>query len=82
MAANQGVTKAVASFYQDDSATVFLDLSYDVRPDIIESLRPEFTANLLPLEVTWQVFHATFEVYDVRFQRGVGFHVCHLPESF
>ena len=25
----------------------------------------------------------TFEVFDVRFQRGeVGFHVCHLPESF
>ena len=30
-----------------------------------------------------QVFRVTFEVYDVRFQSGeVGFHVCHLPESF
>ena len=50
---------------------------------LIESFRFEFTANLQPLEVTWQVFRVTFEVYDVRFKRGeVGFHVCHLPESF
>ena len=49
----------------------------------IESFISEFTANLQPLEVTWQGFRVTFEVYDVRFQRGeVGFHVCHLPESF
>ena len=35
------------------------------------------------LKVTWQVFCVTSEVYDVRLQRGeVGFHVCHLPESF
>ena len=50
---------------------------------LLESFRFEFTANLQPLEVTWQVFRVTFEVYDVRFQRGeVGFHVCHLRESF
>ena len=28
MSANEGVTKAIASFYQGDSDTVFLDLSY------------------------------------------------------
>ena len=47
------------------------------------SFRSEFTANLYLLEVTRQVFCVTFEVYDVRFQRGeLDFHVCHLPESF
>ena len=35
MADNEGVTKAIASFYQDDSDTVFLDLSYDLDPNII-----------------------------------------------
>ena len=35
MAANEGVTKAIASFYYDDSDTVFLDLFYDLRPNII-----------------------------------------------
>ena len=49
-----------------------------VAPTILDSCRSEFTA-----KVTWQVFRITFEVYDVRFQRGeVGFHVGHLPESF
>ena len=35
MAANEGVTEAVASFYRGDSDTVFLDFSYDLRPNII-----------------------------------------------
>ena len=35
MAANEGVTEAVASFYQGDSDTVFLDFSYDLCPNII-----------------------------------------------
>ena len=40
MAANEGVTKAVASFYWGDSDTVFLDLSYDLRPNIIPANLP------------------------------------------
>ena len=35
MGANEGVTEAVASFYRGDSDTVFLDFSYDLRPNII-----------------------------------------------
>ena len=35
IAANEGLTKTVASFYRDDSDTVFLGLSYDPRPNII-----------------------------------------------
>ena len=35
MAANEGVTEAVASFYRGDSDTVFLDFSYDLHPNII-----------------------------------------------
>ena len=35
MAANEGVTEAVASFYRGDSDMVFLDFSYDLRPNII-----------------------------------------------
>ena len=31
----EGVTEAVASFYWGDSDTVFLDFSYDLRPNII-----------------------------------------------
>ena len=36
MAANEGVIKAVVSFYQDDSDAVFLGLSYDLRPYILK----------------------------------------------
>ena len=32
---NESVTKAIASFYRDDSDTVYLGLSYDLRSDII-----------------------------------------------
>ena len=35
MAANEGITEAIASFYWGDSDMVFLDLSYDLRPNII-----------------------------------------------
>ena len=33
MAANEGVTEAVASFYRGDSDMVFLDFSYDLCPN-------------------------------------------------
>ena len=36
MAAIEGVIKAIVSFYQDDSDTVFLGLSYDLCPNILE----------------------------------------------
>ena len=36
MAANEGVIKAIASFYRDDSDTIFLGLSYDLRPNILK----------------------------------------------
>ena len=35
MAANEGITEAIASFYWSDSDTVFLDPSYDLCPNII-----------------------------------------------
>ena len=34
MAANKGITEAIASFYWSGSDTVFLDLSYDLCPNI------------------------------------------------
>ena len=33
-AANEGVIKAIVNFYRDDSDTVFLCLSRDLRPNI------------------------------------------------
>ena len=52
-------------------------------PGIRKLVITEFTANLSLLDVTWQVFRVTFGVYYMCFQREeVGFHVCHLPESF
>ena len=35
MAANKGITEAIASFYWSGSDTVFLDLCYDLCPNII-----------------------------------------------
>ena len=35
MAANEGVVKAIVSFNRDDSDTVYLGLSYDLRPNIL-----------------------------------------------
>ena len=35
MAANEGITEAIASFCRGDSDTVFLDLSYNLRSNII-----------------------------------------------
>ena len=35
MAANEGVTEAIASFYRGDSDTVFLDFSCDLHSNII-----------------------------------------------
>ena len=36
LAANEGVIKAVVNFYRDDSDTVFLCLSHELRPNILE----------------------------------------------
>ena len=36
LAANEGVIKAVLNFYRDDSDTVFLCLSHDLRPNILK----------------------------------------------
>ena len=36
LASNEGVTKAIVNFSRDDSDTVFLRLSHDLRPNILK----------------------------------------------
>ena len=38
MAANEGVIKAIVNFYRDDSDSIFLRLSHDLRPNILRIL--------------------------------------------
>ena len=69
MSANEGVTKAIASFYQGDSDTAFLDLSYYYTCQLFQSqMREIFTlswpglsGNVLP---TYEDFRRLSE--DVR----------------
>ena len=37
LATNEGVIKAIGNFYRDDSDSVFLRLSHDLRPSILAS---------------------------------------------
>ena len=52
MVDNEGVAKAVASFYRDDSSTVSLGLPYDPLPNIIAVNFSEWNAGDFHLAMT------------------------------